>query len=296
MSDKRLRRLAFGLSTLVGRPRGFFSPYRHAPGIRSPAGYPALEPIFAEAFARAPTDGANDPTASPMECPADVITALDACADALQGFDGPAPEPRWTQSWYPRLDGAAAYAILRLAPPKQVIEVGSGHSTRFVARALRDAGRPARLHCIDPAPRAPLAGLSQGALEVRHDARLLSSDDLPRFAALEPGDVAFFDSSHLLWPGSDVDLILNGILPALQPGVRVHIHDVLLPDPYPAAWEWRGYTEQLGLGGWLAGGGARILWASHYAATRAGAASHPSIAALPLPDGALETALWLIRT
>ncbi|MEM7497019.1 MAG: class I SAM-dependent methyltransferase [Pseudomonadota bacterium] len=271
-----------GLSTLAGRPQGFFSPYRYAADVTPPAGYPALERIFAKAFA-APPSGA-------MFAPADVIAAIKLAAPVFATFDGPPPKPRWDQSWYPRLDGAAAYAVLRSAPPARVIEVGSGHSTRFLGRAAADAGADTRITCIDPMPRAAVEGLA-----IDWQRRLLSPGDLPMFDALEAGDVAFFDSSHLLWPGSDVDLILNRILPALRPGVLIHLHDIFLPDPYPGSWKWRGYTEQLGLSGWLAGGGADILWSSRYALTRMGADRWPAIAPLPLPDGALESALWLIR-
>ena len=262
-----------GLATLAGRPRGFFAPYAHAASVRPPEGYPELEAAFAAA-------------APEMH---GVLAAIAAHADRLAGFDGPPPEPRWRQSWFPRLDGAAAYAIVRAHRPARIIEVGSGHSTRMLARAAADAGGAA-IACIDPAPRADIA-----RLPVSLDRRLLAPDDIARFAALGPGDIAFFDSSHLLWPGSDVDMILNRILPALAPGVLVHVHDVFLPDPYPADWAWRGYTEQLGLGGWLAGGGARLLFASRYALTRLGAAAHPAIARLPMPEGAVETSLWLER-
>lgn len=274
----RLRRLSMGLATLAGRPRGFFSPYRHAASVVAPAGYPSLAPVFERAFAAPPTGA--------MAVPADVIAAIRTHAGRLAAFDGPPPEPRWDQSWYPRLDGVAAYAIVREVRPARVIEVGSGHSTRFLARALADAGQGS-LACIDPAPRAGLDGLG-----VRWERRLLSADDVETFAALAPGDVAFFDSSHLLWPGSDVDLILNAILPVLAPGVLVHLHDVFLPDPYPADWAWRGYTEQLGLAGWLCGA-ARLLWSSHWA-LRTAFVQDPAVARLPLPDGARESALWLV--
>ena len=46
-------------------------------------------------------------------------------------------------------------------------------------------------------------------------------------------------------PGSDVDLLLNEVLPQLRPGVLIHLHDIFLPDPYPAGWAWRGYNEQV---------------------------------------------------
>jgi hypothetical protein len=126
-------------------------------------------------------------------------------------------------------------------------------------------------------------------------ARVLGPDDVGLFEALKEGDIAFFDSSHLLWPGSDVDTIVNRILPVLRRGVLVHIHDVTLPDPYPAAWAWRGYTEQHALAGWILGGAYESVFASHYAVTRMGADARPAVSALPLPDGALETSLWLRR-
>jgi predicted O-methyltransferase YrrM len=269
----RWRRLSMALATALGRPRGFFSPYRHAAGVSPPEGYPELEEVFRAAEPRM----------------AEVLDRIDAHADRLAAFDGPPPEPRWGQSWFPRLDGAAAWAIATRARPARILEVGSGHSTRFLARAARDAGG-AEIACIDPAPRAALEGLG---IDWRR--ALLVPEHLPLFRKLGPGDIAFFDGSHLLWPGSDADLMLNRILPALVPGVLVHIHDILLPDPYPEAWAWRGYTEQLGLGGWLAGGGARVVFASHYALTRMDAAARPGLARLALPEGARETSLWIER-
>ncbi len=267
-----VRRAWMAFSTAIGRPRGFFSPFRYAASVR-PTAYPELERLFAAA----------EPEI------ARVLDRIDTLATRLAEFQGPAPEPRWDQTWFPRLDGAAAYAIVTEARPRRIIEVGSGHSTRFLAKAAADAGG-AEITCIDPAPRAALDGL---AVDWRH--RLLSEADMSLFSALEPGDVAFFDSSHLLWPGSDVDLALNRILPMLKPGVLVHLHDVFLPDPYPDVWAWRGYTEQTGLGGWLAGGGAAIRFASVYAGTRMAAAARPGVSALPLNAGAWETSLWLTR-
>ncbi|MEM9097177.1 MAG: class I SAM-dependent methyltransferase [Pseudomonadota bacterium] len=266
------RRLTMGLSTLAGRPQGFFSPYRYA-GTVQPTGYPELETVFRDA--------------SP-----DMLIVLEGISehlDHLSRFQGPPPEPRWDQSWFPRLDGAAAYTIVRAAQPSRVIEVGSGHSSRILMRALLDIGRHGfEMTCIDPEPRADLAGLG-----IRLERRVLDEMDIARFAELLPGDIAFFDSSHLLWPGSDVDLILNRIIPVLQPGVLVHLHDITLPDPYPATWAWRGYTEQNGLVGWLAGQGLAIMFSSHYALTRLGAADR--LTRIPLARDALETSLWLKR-
>ena len=70
-------------------------------------------------------------------------------------------------------------------------------------------------------------------------------------------------------PGTDVDWLLNRILPALDAGVLIHVHDVFLPDPYPAGWAWRGYNEQQALAALLQGGGYAIRFASHYVADAA---------------------------
>lgn len=274
---KRARRAAMGVATVTGlAKRGFFIPYRYAAGVRAPTRYDALAQLFDMA----------------TESIVETLKTAERLADRLEAFTGAvAPSPRWEQSWFPRLDGAAAYALMRDRPPETVIEVGSGHSTRFVAQALSDAGASARHVAIDPAPRAALR-----ALAVDWRSELLSPQHADLFAALAPGDVAFFDSSHILAPGTDVDIILNRLLPALRPGVRVHIHDVFLPDPYPASWSWRGYNEQNALGPLLASGAWRILFASAYAAASLPIGSiAPRVAALPLPDGALESSLWLER-
>ncbi|MEL7466117.1 MAG: class I SAM-dependent methyltransferase [Pseudomonadota bacterium] len=263
--------LSMGKRTLEGVAKeGFFIPYRYADSVASPGPYPAFEALFA-----AYEDAMRG-----------VLAEIEAVADDLRAFAGPAPRPRWDQDWFPRADGAAAYAIVAARRPRRIIEVGSGHSTRFMA-----AANTAEITCIDPEPRAGFHDLG-----VDWRAEVLSAAHIPMFAALEAGDVAFFDSSHILVPGCDVDMIVNRILPVLRPGVLVHIHDILLPDPYPPQWEWRGYAEQNALGPWLLAGGLRPIWSSHYAVTRLGAAESGVLADLPLIDGALETSLWTEKT
>ncbi|MEM6622985.1 MAG: class I SAM-dependent methyltransferase [Pseudomonadota bacterium] len=270
MANKRLRRIAMGLKTLFGpRAQGFFTPYRYADTVKIPERYPELEACFDAAVPEI----------------TDVLEGIAEAYPDLQALDGPPPRPRWGQSWFPRLDGAAAYAIVRRAEPSRIVEVGSGHSTRMLAHA---APAGCQLTCIDPEPRAALSGL-----DIDWQRAVLSAEHLPLFSALAAGDIAFFDSSHILWEGTDVDLMLARILPILAPGVLVHIHDVTLPDPYPRDWAWRGYTEQLGLAGYLTSPAWQIVWSSHYAVTRLDAAAR--VPALPLPSGARETSLWLRR-
>jgi predicted O-methyltransferase YrrM len=255
-----------------GRQDGFFLPYRHAASVR-PVAYPALEPLFAAG----------------LPGMVEILEWIEALAEPLRAFCGPPPLPRWDQDWFPRLDGAALYATVRRHRPRRILEVGSGHSTRFMAAAVADGGFPCRITCIDPAPRADLGRL---AVDLRR--RLLSPADLDLARTLDLGDVLFVDSSHLAVPGSEVDLVLNGMLPLLRPGVLVHLHDIFLPDPYPEAWAWRGYNEQLPVACLLQGRGYGVRFASRYLVTR-----HPGhlvagvVGRLPLPAGALESSLWL---
>ena len=86
------------------------------------------------------------------------------------------------------------------------------------------------------------------------------------------------------------------LIPSLPAGVFVHVHDIFLPDDYPADWDWRGYNEQLGVMLLLQGGGWEPLFASHYVASRmAEALAASPVARLPLPDGARDSSLWLVK-
>lgn len=271
----RARAVLFGLQTVLGLSRkGFFIPYRYAATVR-PGPYPALERIF----------GGAEPSIRA------VLDAMAAHRNALQAIDGTDGLARWTQDWFPRLDAAAAYVLVRDLAPSRIVEIGSGHSTRFMARAVADGGLATAITCIDPAPRAAIT-----RLPVTHVGRVLSAEDLPLLTGLGAGDVLFIDSSHVAMPGTDVDRLVLDVLPRLASGTIVHIHDILLPDGYPTHWDWRGYNEQSLVGALLAGGGWEILFASHYAATRLRARVDEVVGSLPLAAGALETSLWLRKT
>ena len=269
----RVRRLAFGLATVLGfAPRGFFIPYRYAASA-APRDYPALRPLF---------EAAEPNCSAVMEA----INAHRSELLAIEAGDGPA---RFDQDWFPRLDTAAAYAIVRREKPPLIVEIGSGHSTRVMARAVADGGLATEIVCIDPAPRADIAGLN-----IRHEKALLADTNPALFTRLQTGDILFIDSSHVAVPGTDVDRLFLDVLPRLSGGVLVHVHDVFLPDAYPAEWGWRGYNEQLLAGALIQGGGYEIMFASRYVSTqRASLLAKSVVAELPLVAGAQETSLWL---
>jgi predicted O-methyltransferase YrrM len=267
------RRLRFGLSTLLGlKPRGFFIPYRYADGVTE-SDYPALRPLFDAAMPSFET----------------LLEDIEVRRDNLLAIAKGRGVARFDQDWFPRLDAAAAYTVVHRERPRRIIEIGSGHSTRFMAQAVSDAGLSTEITCIDPAPRATLA-----RLKVRHIPCLLKDADPSVFATLEAGDILFIDSSHIAMPGTDVDRLFLDVLPRLAGGVFVHVHDVTLPDAYPETWRWRSYNEQLLVGALLQGGNYSLVFASHFVArTWPDPLRTGILADIPLPKAALETSLWL---
>ncbi len=260
-------------SNLTGmNDSGFYIPYRYANPQASPY-YRAAEVQLANS----------------TEQFAEVLKWIDEYRWDLLSFSGPPPRPRFNQDWFTGLDAAAAYAIVRRVRPQRIFEIGSGHSTRFMAQAVIDGVFRCMHRCIDPAPRASLARMS-----VDWDKALFSGQYLVEVSKLEAGDIFFVDSSHIAMPGTDVDLIFSDVLPNLREGVLLHIHDVFLPDPYPKCWGWRGYNEQSLVASVIAMKSIRPLFASHYARTRLKTLLEGSvIGQLPAYDVSVpESSLW----
>jgi hypothetical protein len=84
---------------------------------------------------------------------------------------------------------------------------------------------------IDPHPeRVPSDGLGDLVTVIAKPVQHLETR---LFATLQPDDILFIDSSHVVGVGSDVTRVYLQILPALPPGVLVHVHDIFLPYDYP---------------------------------------------------------------
>lgn len=167
-------------------------------------------------------------------------------------------------------DARATFALLRHWRPARMVEVGSGFSTLLAADVNRRF-LDGRLHltAIEPYPRDFLHALP-GLAALRVERVQDTPPDV--FAALAAGDVLFIDSSHVLKTGSDLVHLLTRVLPLLASGVRIHLHDVFLPDDYPPQWvidENRSWNEQYALQALLAGNPRyRVLYGTQYALTR----------------------------
>lgn len=184
-------------------------------------------------------------------------------------------------------DVEVLYLLIRRLRPRIVVEVGCGNSTRITRQATLDGGLATRIIAIDPQPRADIAHLVDHFEQNRVEA-LFDSDP---FAALGRDDVLFIDSSHELRAGNDLAHLFCHVIPALAPGVVIHIHDIFLPYEYPRKFffEYPSWGEQYVLHALLSGGAFEILWPGHYLQR----ARPDATAALPFLGQGLAQSFWI---
>lgn len=159
------------------------------------------------------------------------------------GHDGTAGDdnaPVWNSTWFSTLDAAALVSIIAANKPKHYIEIGSGNSTRFARYTINALRLDSRMTSIDPMPRADIDRICDRIIRSP-----LESCDLAVFDELVAGDILFFDGSHRAFANSDVVVFFFEVMPRLKPGVLVHIHDILVPNDYPAAWNRRLYNDNI---------------------------------------------------
>jgi Methyltransferase domain len=141
-------------------------------------------------------------------------------------------------------DALVAYCMVRHFQPQLIIEVGSGFSSLLLGQAAAK-NSSSTLVCIEPFPQEFLKQSFPGLDRLIE--KKVEDIDLEFFSQLHSGDVLFIDSSHTVKIGGDVNYLFLEVLPRLEPGVIVHIHDIFLPFEYRRDWvldEFRFWTEQ----------------------------------------------------
>jgi len=183
--------------------------------------------------------------------------AITRLKDPEQNATGYAPD----NGYFDTPDAEALYLMIRRFAPKQVIEVGCGNSTRITRQAIIDGGLTTRVTAIDPWPRADIAHVVD-----RFEQARLETVDPSVFADLGAGDVLFIDSSHQVRLGNDVAHLFCRIIPALAPGVVIHVHDVFLPYEYPKRffYDCPSWGEQYMVHSLIGSGGYELLWPGYY--------------------------------
>ncbi len=144
-------------------------------------------------------------------------------------------------------DAEYLYSLIRLMRPRRIIEVGSGFST-LMARSAIDRNKADCANytcdhtCIEPYEQPWLERLGIEIMRCR-----VEECGLSLFASLQKNDILFIDSSHVIRPQGDVLFEYLDLLPSLQSGVFVHIHDIFTPRDYLPEWiidETRLWNEQ----------------------------------------------------
>lgn len=169
------------------------------------------------------------------------------------------------------VDAEILYSMIRHFKPRRIYEIGSGFTTYLSAQAMLkntkdDSSYQCELVAIEPYPNEILKGGFPGLS--RLIAREVQDVPLSEFKKLEENDILFIDSSHVLKIGNDVQYEYLEILPRLNKGVLIHIHDIFLPAEYPKKWVkelHRFWTEQYLLQAFLAFNDSfEVLWAGSY--------------------------------
>ena len=171
---------------------------------------------------------------------------------------------------YQFVDACIYYCMIRENKPKRIIEIGAGNSTLLAIKGLlknqEETGHLGDLISIEPYPNALLKNGILGLSKLYE--KKLEDIDTQIFGELESNDILFIDSSHVLRIGGDVKRIYLDILPKLNKGVLVHIHDVFMPYEYPKEWVYKYlyfWNEQYVLQSFLTFNNSfEIIWAGNY--------------------------------
>ena len=128
------------------------------------------------------------------------------------------------------------YNMIRLKKPNILIEVGCGNSTLMAIKAINknkeeDPSYNCKHICIEPYETPWLE--STGVFVIRDK---IEDIDKKLFSNLAENDILFIDSSHIIRPQGDVLFEYLELLPSLNKGVIVHIHDIFSPKDYLEEW------------------------------------------------------------
>ena len=139
-----------------------------------------------------------------------------------------------TNGSYGAGDAEILFNFLRLKKPSKIIEIGSGNSTKVIEAALKlniKEGSNPKFTCIEPYK--PWLKSTEHIKILRSK---LEQTSLDWTKELSDGDFLFIDSSHMIRPQGDVLYEYLEIIPTLNPGVFVHVHDIFSPRDYPETW------------------------------------------------------------
>jgi predicted O-methyltransferase YrrM len=152
-------------------------------------------------------------------------------------------------------DAFGLYSMIRTFKPKRIIEIGSGFSSALILDTNEIFFNNAiELTFIDPNPERLKTNIRKDE-KINIVEKKIQEINVKLFQTLQAGDFLLIDTSHVSKSGSDVNHIYFNILPYLNKGVHIHIHDIFFPFEYPSQWitkENRSWNELFLLRAFLA--------------------------------------------
>jgi len=159
------------------------------------------------------------------------------------------PDPQGNRYCYlggpfPYADAITLRTMIHHLQPRRIIEIGSGYSTACMLDSAEHMGLTnLQITCVEPNAerlRSVLRAADSKIVNIIED--LVQNVPPSAVDELEPNDILFIDSSHVLKTGSDVHYEIFHLLPRLKKGVVVHFHDIMYPFEYPDEWIEQNYS------------------------------------------------------
>jgi len=138
-------------------------------------------------------------------------------------------EPRFAEGELQHWDGAALYYLVRYAQPGKIVEIGSGSSTRWMRRAIRDGNLDTKIVVVDAKVKDSWTPAVADTIIEAHFEDVWND---PRIK-LEPNDMLFYSGSHHVVPGSDLVMLVNEYIARAPSNIWIQFHDAFLPDDGP---------------------------------------------------------------
>ena len=138
---------------------------------------------------------------------------------------------------YSYSDAYILYSLIRKYEPKKIIEIGSGFSSALMLDMKDIYANDLELSFVEPFPIQLNKLISDTD---KSNAKIIQKKvqdvDLSVFKALQKNDILFIDSSHVSKTGSDVNYEFFDIIPNLNSGAIIHVHDIFYPFEYSKHW------------------------------------------------------------
>ncbi|WP_391120350.1 class I SAM-dependent methyltransferase [Psychrobacillus sp. L3] len=139
------------------------------------------------------------------------------------------------------LDAITLYSFLKEYKPNNVIEIGSGFTSALFLDTVEYLKYKTKLTFIEPYPKR-LNKLLEDSDYIKTNIinERVQTVSINFFDQLGENDILFIDSSHVSKIESDVNYLFFEVLPNLNEGTIIHIHDIFKGFEYPEDWTYQG--------------------------------------------------------